>query len=376
VPIDADVIVIGGGTSGAAAALSLARAGRRVIVLDRFKPPHEHGEHHGGQRLFRTAYFEHPGYVPLLRRALDGWRRLEAESGERLLELTGAVYVGAPGGELISGSLRSAAAHGVPHEVLSPHEATEALPGAVLHESCVVMRERTAGYVRCDAAIAALLRVAEATGAKIRSGVPASGWSASSNSVEVATAGGILRAGLLIIAAGPWSGALLSDIGVRLTVTRQVQAYVEASPGGGPACCWAVEGLDGLFVYGFPRDHHAGTIKFGVHVHGPVLDPDRPTPSVTAREIEQARSALRGVFPSLANGRIHGSACRYTNSPDTHFIIDRHPAFPNVVFGAGFSGHGFKFAPVLGELLAKLVMDPGAEHPAPFLALSRFGGGG
>ena len=369
--LDADIIVIGGGTFGAAAALAASRAGRRVIVLDRFNPPHTGGEHHGERRMFRTAYYEHADYVPLLRRAFAGWKQLEQESGESIFAVTGAVYAGPAGGEVVPNSRRAAAEHSIPHRHLSRDDLLKMWPGAAVPMNTIGLAEEPAGFLRCEAAVAAMLRLAVARGAVLRSSEAVESWHADPGQVEVRTKRRRLAAGALVITGGPGSGSLLSGLDLGLTVTRQIQAWATTPAAAMMRRCWAVERPDGALLYGFPFDPASGEMKFGIHARGPTIDPESLSPDVTFDELDDLRGALGQYFPELEPFDLRATACRYTNSPDSHFFIDRHPQHPNVVFGAGFSGHGFKFAPVIGEVLKELAADPSAPHPAPFLGLAR-----
>ena len=371
-PPDADIIVIGGGTFGSAAAMSLAERGRRVLVIDRFNPPHTRAEHHGGRRMFRTSYYEHPGYVPLLRRAAAGWRSLEASTGRTLFEAVGACYAGPPQGELIAGSRAAATEYAIPHRMLSPRLLAARFPSLRPMPGSVGLVEPEAGFIRCDDAVESMLTRAMSLGANVVTGLRIAGWTATRRGVTVETAAGPLTASGLIITAGPGSAALLRGLGIRLTVTRQLQAW--ATPAAKmPSTCWALETPGGGLFYGFPVDPATGDFKFGLHVRGPrtsALDTAVPT----AAEIRVLRRATKSYLkPDCRDLRV--SVCRYTNSPDSHFIIDRQPDHANVVFGAGFSGHGFKFAPVIGEMLADITESPESAHPAPFLSLARFRSG-
>lgn len=373
--VDADIIVIGGGTFGAAAALALAGAGRRVIVLDRFDPPHDHGSHHGERRMFRTSYYEHADYVPLLRAAFAGWKRLEQECGEPIFDVTGAVYAGPALGEVVPNSLRAAAEHSIPHRRLSREDLLESWPGAALPTDTIGLAEEPAGFVRCERAVGAMRRLAAARGAVLRTFEPVESWGAGDGRVEVRTRKGRLSARTLVITAGAWSGELLSGLGIGLTVTRQLQAWATLPESARMSRCWAIERRDGSLLYGFPHDPATGEMKFAIHARGQIIDPHAPTPEVTFDELDELRAAWCEYFPQAIPSSLRATVCRYTNSPDLHFIIDRHPEHANVVFGAGFSGHGFKFVPAIGEVVRDLVLDADSPHPAPFLSMSRLRGG-
>jgi sarcosine oxidase len=381
-PADYDIIVLGCGTMGAAACLELARVGRRVLGLDRFAPPHEMGEHHGRVRMFRTTYYEHPAYVPWLRRSLRGWQELGKGPGPPLLELTSALYTGPYEGELIAGCLRAAREHALAHAVLDHRELRRRYPMFRVPETYVGLLERDAGFIWCERAVGAMLEAAgrEARAPTVRTFEPAISWTASPGHVEVRTAKGTYRASKLVITAGPWSGEVLTGLGVELSATRQVQAWVMPvdpapySPGRFP--CWGVDVGDGSLFYGFPALAPEGELKLARHAHGPVANPSVADREPELDELDDPSSLVRRFLPDLGEAPMRAGICLYTNSPDSHFIIDRHPEHSNVVFATGFSGHGFKFAPAVGQIIRELVEAEPPSHPEPFFALSRLVGGG
>ncbi len=387
-----DVIIAGLGTMGAAAAMALTRAGKRVLAFDRFAPPHLLGEHGGRQRMFRMSYYEHADYVPLLVRARDMWLELDSArkkgNGRAIYEETGAVYVGRDGDELIEGSLGAARTHGLAHEDILGDAIGQRFPQFAMgypgkeQAGAHAVWEGKAGFLRCEEAVGAMIDAAQRAGAVVRSNEPVLSWEADRAGVRVLTEAGIFTARALVLCAGPWSGDLLLGLGLRLRecsvglrVTRQVQAWVRpehahnfAAPG---FCCWARQLEPFGLLYGFPVDPTTGLMKVAVHRLGPYVNPDsvdRVVSDADVREVqEQIDTHLCGA------GRVaEASVCLYTNSADLHFIIDRHPAHPNVVLACGFSGHGFKFAPVVGEVVARLLDGPSVPHPAVFLGLERF----
>lgn len=370
-----DVIVAGLGTMGAATMRSLRARGLRVLGIDRFHPPHALGEHAGRQRMFRMSYYEHPDYVPLLRRAFAEWTRMRTPSGARVFERTGALYLGRPDGDLVSLSARAARIHGLSHEIVDAPEIAKRWPMLRPDADHVGLWEADAGFIRSESAVEAMLwdRTGADAGSAWLFDEPVLSWDADGSGVEVRTARSGHHAGALVVTAGPWSAALLRGAGVRLTVTRQVQAWtrpLESDPFGiDRQPCWAIELSHGL-LYGFPRDHGAKDVKAALHRTGDVTDPDRVTRSVTGADTSELLSLLDAHVPR-AGPLSSASVCLYTNSLDGHFIIDRHPEHANVVLGCGFSGHGFKFAPVIGDILADMAVDHACPHPAPFLSLRR-----
>lgn len=356
-----DVIIAGAGTMGSAAAWALAKRGRRVLMLDRFAPPHDRGEHHGRQRVFRTAYFESPKYVTLAQRAGALWRELERERGVGLLDMVGCRYLGPPGSVIIEGVRLAARTHGLACDACASPSPFTAPP------DYVCLHEHDAGFVRCEVAVAAMIECARAGGANVRTDESVESWSADDHSVRVHTHAGSYAGGALVLACGPWAAGAMGDVGIPLRVTRQVQAWARPScaPSRLPTTCWLIDMGDGRCLYGLPFDPATGTMKFAWHVKGPPVSDaelDQPAAPATTAEIADLRAGLLATLPQAA-GEIEATVCRYTNSPDDHFIIDRHPRHANVAVACGFSGHGFKFAPAVGELLADLVERP-IEPPA------------
>ena len=388
-----DVIVLGLGGMGSAAACSLAQRGQRVLGLERFQPAHAHGSSHGRSRVFRTAYFEDPAYVPLLLRAHELWRERTRpdDTPQPLFVPTGGLMLGRADGALVSGSLRSARLHGLPHELLDAaalrarHPAFRAPPGTV------ALLDPLAGYVDPELSVRTHLRLAQDAGATLHFGETARGFTAaaSGDRVRVDTDRGSYEAGQLVVTAGPWAPALLADLGLPLHVERHV-LYWFAPPAGTaaflppafPVYIW--ETAAGEEFYGFPHQPGPpGGVK--VAMFHEAAGSERCTPDTIDRtvhppEVERMRRCLAGHIPGLAGPLVTAATCMYTRTPDGHFILDRHPRHPNVVLASPCSGHGFKFVPAIGEILADLAAPPStgtgtAATPARDLslfALARF----
>lgn len=360
---------------GSAACWRLARRGARVLGLERFGLGHDRGSSGGETRMVRLAYFEHPDYVPLLRRAYELWDELGEAAGRPLLRRTGALYVGPPDGELVAGSTRSAREHGLPHEALDHERLAGRHPGFRVPAGWGALYEPDGGFVPSEPAVVAMARQAEGAGAEIRDREPVREWSAGPAGVTVTTDLGRYRSDRLILAAGPWMGGVAGGLGVELTVTRQVLGWVEPdavepfAPGAWP--CWAIEHEGGLF-YGFPALDDARTVKVGLHRRGPTADPDVLDRTPEAADGDELRSLLSRYLPSADGPVRRAHVCLYTWSPDGHFVVDRHPAHDRVWVACGFSGHGFKFAPVVGEALADLATEGRTDLPVGFLGLGRF----
>jgi len=369
-----DAVVVGLGAMGSAALAALASRGRRVIGLDRFTPPHAFGSSHGKSRIIREAYFEDPRYVPLVQRAYERWADLERESGRTLLLRTGGLMIGPPGGALVSGALRSAEVHALPHQLLSAAEARAAYPALRVPDDAVAVREPRAGVLFPEACIAEQLERARRHRAEIRCDEPAIAWAAEGEGVEVRTERGRFRAGHLVLCAGAWLARLVPELELPLAVTRQALFWFEPAahperfaPGRFPIFIWEDE--PGRFLYGFP-DLGDG-IKIARHQEGEATDAESVRREVGADEIEIMRAALSRCIPDAA-GRVRETAvCLYTNTPDQHFIVAVHPEHPQVVIASPCSGHGFKFASALGEVLADLAMGRPPEFDLGLFRLER-----
>ena len=372
----ADVVVVGLGAMGSAAAWQLARRGRRVIGFDRFSPPHDLGSSHGRTRIIREAYFEHPCYVPLLRRAYESWAELERESGRRLLQTTGGLMAGPDGGALVEGARRSAVEHGVAHEMLTAGEIRRRFPAFEPPDGIVGLLEPRAGMLFPEACIEAAMALARRHGAELRTDEPVVAWGAEGDAVWVRSASGTLHAGRLVLAAGAWMPALLGRWGGTLSVDRQVVFWFEPArrpelfrPDRCPVTVWEDPG--GSVFYTLP-DAGDG-FKGGVHYEGETTDPDRVRRETTADDERAIRVLLERTMPAAA-GRVRDArVCLYTNTPDHHFVVDRHPDHPQVIVASPCSGHGFKFASVVGEILADLATDGRSRFDLTPFALSRLG---
>jgi sarcosine oxidase len=373
-----DVIVVGVGAMGSATCFELSRRGARVLGLEQFDIPHARGSSHGCSRMIRLAYYEHPHYVPLLRRAYERWRELEQLCGERLLHVTGGVYIGRTGSELVKGSLRSAREHGLEHERLDHAQLAKRFPQFQLPDDFEALYEPMAGWLPPERVISAYVEQALRQGATIHAHEPVRDWSDDAAHVTVRTDRATYHAQHLIFCGGPWTAQLLRDLGVQLVVTRQAMLWVWPRRcelfGPDRFCVWAIGHDDGTLHYGFPmsgsEDDGVG-LKLAHHARGSASDPDRVAREPLPGDEAGARSIFR--FMPDADGPVLAlRVCLYTNSPDSHFIIDRHPRHDRVTLACGFSGHGFKFASVVGEVLADLALGGTTALPVEFLSLRRF----
>ena len=370
-----DVVVVGLGGMGSATAAHLARHGQRVLGLEQFDRLHANGSSHGHSRIIRQAYFEAPEYVPLLHRSYALWRELEDESGQPdLLTITGGLNIGTPESEFVGGSLASAKQHNLEHEYLNHLEVAERFPGFRLSDDLVAVFEPNAGFLQPEACIDAHLAVAERHGADLRFNQHVTDWAVDGGGVRVETGADTYRAERLVITAGPWAGQVLADLGLPLTVRRIVNAHFEPSE---PALYAADRCPVYLFqvpegdYYGFPMLPGQG-VKIGRHDGGEITSPQTIRRDIDDTEIDQLRDVLARYLPGAVGPVIHTLTCMYTDTPDAHFILDRHREHPQVVYGCGFSGHGYKFASVIGEVLAELAIDGPSGHNIGFLSSSRF----
>jgi sarcosine oxidase len=365
-----DVAVIGLGAIGSAAALELSRRGLDTIGFDRFTPPHTLGSSHGDSRIIREAYFEHPVYVPMVQRAFELWRELQRATGTPLLRPTGGLMIGAPDSVLVTGALRSAQVHGLEHAVLSAHELRARFPALDPEPQMVGVWEPRAGVLSPEACVNAQLEQARRGGASLRLGEAVESWRPDRSHIQILTGQGGYRARQLVISAGAWVNSLLPGSPLPVQVERQVLHWFAPardaaafSPERCPIHLWQLE--DGRFFYGFP-DLGAG-VKLAFHHGGEIAAVDAIRRDVTPDEVTAVRAVLRRLVPAADGGCLSSAVCLYTNTPDEHFWIDRHPAHGNVWVASPCSGHGFKFAPVVGEILADLV-----QHKRPRFDLALF----
>jgi sarcosine oxidase len=369
-----DAIVLGVGGVGSAALDHLSRRGLRVLGIEQFELAHDRGSSHGQTRLIRQSYFEHPDYVPLVQRAFAGWNELESISGETLYHEVGLVQIGRPDGVVIRGVRASAALHQLPIENLSAREAEARFPGLRVGDDCEAVYETRAGYLLVERCVAAHTLAAMRRDATLHTGETVRSWTAKGGSVEVETDRGKYAADRLVITAGAWAGTLLTDLGIPLEVRRKplywfrTSSDVYRADGGFPGFLFDLPG--GCF-YGFPQIDEA-SLKVAEHSGGRVVS-DPLTVDRQIDTVDQGRVAdfVKHHLTSASTECVQHVVCMYTMSPDEHLILDRHPRFPQVSFAAGLSGHGFKFAGVLGEELARLACEGVVDPRAKFLSAKR-----
>lgn len=370
-----DVIVAGAGGMGTAAAAHLARRGVGVLALDRFSPGHARGSSHGQTRLIRLAYFEHPDYVPLLMLARDLWRNLERETGANLLAECGLLSSGPADGTVIAGTLRSARDHGLAVDAMTAREAMARWPAFTIPDDWASVFERDAGHLAVEACVRAHADVALRHGAAIEAECEIRGWRVEGNSVLVETTRETLSCGRLVLCPGPWASALLGLPAIPFTVLRKSLFWYRPSAGLAPQAAavlpaFAFDTPRGFF-YGFPMLDARG-VKVAEHTGGrEVADPLACDRRIDAGEQATIESWLVAHVPGVGTTRTAHEVCLYTMSPDHHFVVGMHPDHPQVAIAAGFSGHGFKFASVIGEVLADFALTGSTPHPVAFLSPAR-----
>lgn len=370
-----DAIVLGIGGMGSAALQALARRGLSVLGIEQFAIGHDRGSSHGEYRIIRRSYFEHPDYIPLVDASFEGWLALEKASGERLFERTGLLVVGKRDHAVIEGIERAHSRYRFALERLAPDAAMARFPGFRVAPDQIALFEPDAGMLRVEDCVITMCQQALDAGATLETGQTVRRWWREDGQCVVETDRSCFRAARLIIAAGPWTGAILSDLELPIRVERRMQMWFRTPESayraaeGAPVFCYA---LDHGFFYGFPAEP-AGAMKIAEHSgNDPVGSADELDRARLPHDLPRVQGFIRDYLPLVRGDEtVRHSACMYSMTPDEHFIVDRHPTTPGVAFAAGFSGHGFKFAPAIGELLAKLVLDPAAPHPYEFLRCDR-----
>lgn len=373
-------IIIGLGAMGSAAAYQLARRGRKVLGLERFTPGHEQGSSHGQSRIIRLAYYEDPAYVPLLRRAYELWQALEQEAGEQLLLLTGGLMMGDPQSKVVTGSIRSAQEHNLPHSILDAAEIRRRWPVFTPPPETIALYEEIGGLLFPERSIIAHLRGAEAAGAHLQFEEPVLNWEAAATGdrVRVTTTAGSYEAERLVIAAGAYAPALLAGSGLPFQVQRNVLYWFEPTgetahfrPEHCPIYIWEPD--EAASFYGFPLlpgDPYG--VKVAFHNFGPYVTPETVDREVHADEVAAMRNWLAERMPSISAGRLVATkTCLYTLTPDKDFLIDRHPQHPQVLIASPCSGHGYKFASVVGEIMADLAEQGATRHPIAIFGADR-----
>lgn len=395
-----DVIVMGLGAMGSAAAAHLARAGHRVLGFDRFAPPHSQGSSHGLSRIFRQAYWEDTRYVRLLLRARELWDQLERESGRRLFHVTGCLMIAPRDGQLVARSAASARQFNLAHQLLSAQELKRRWPVFHVDDDTEGLLEDDAGYLVPEICIEEQLAVAARAGAQLHINEPVLAWSATPGGVSVRTAQGLYSAERLVITAGPWAPEVLgapqlsgtsevpgtpsltAGLDLPFRVTRQVICWFEPKhsldlfrQGRLPIYLFETR-REHPVIYGFPlTGADQDGVKVGVHGSNELCTPETICRAIRPADESFIRDRLAETLPLLAGRLVRAETCLYTMTPDENFILGPHPHHPSVILAAGFSGHGFKFAPVIGEILSELVTSGKSSYDLAMFSPARFAPG-
>jgi sarcosine oxidase len=371
-------IVVGLGGMGSAAAFHLARRGTRVLGLEQFELLHQRGSSHGLTRIIRLAYHEHPSYVPLLRRAYDLWHELEDLAGEQLLIITGSIEGGPEDGQMFRGSLEAAQLHDLPHEVLGVAELRRRFPAyGDFDPASRFVFQPDGGFLLAERTLLAHSTQALAHGAELHYHEPVRGWEPMADGVRVTTDRGTYEADRLVICAGAWAGQVVPALQTLAVPERQVLAWLQPTapelftPEHFPVFVLDVD--DGSY-YGFPV-HDVPGFKIGRYHHlREPMDPNDPDRAARPEDEAILRAFAARYFPEGAGPTVMLKTCMFTNSPDEHFLIDLLPDAPQVAVAAGFSGHGYKFCSLVGEVLADLALDGSTRHDIGLFSLGRFAG--
>jgi sarcosine oxidase len=330
--------------------------------------------------MIRQAYFESPDYIPLVLRAYELWRRIERDTGTHLLHITGGLNIGSRDGELVRRTIVAAQQHSIPFEVLEGYAIRERFPAVVPLDGDVAVHETKAGYLFPEECIRAQLSLAAGAGAELNFEERVLSWSAETDRVEVQTSKGSYSARHLVITAGPWANTALQEI-LPLRVTRQVMAWIQPTTGVDTFLpdrfpVFLCEDPEGGFPgYGFPAlDGPRGGIKAAIHGSDIVCTPEHVDREVHETDVQRIIQKLKARMPALDGQVVRAQTCLYTMSPDEHFVIGAHPQLASCSIACGFSGHGFKFASVVGEILADLAMKGSTTHPIGLFSPTRFAG--
>jgi sarcosine oxidase len=373
-----DVVVCGLGVTGSAALHELAGRGVRVAGIERFAPGHDHGSSHGETRVIRLGYFEHPSYVPLVRHAHARWRAIGEEAGTPLLHVTGIVEIGPPDGTLVRGTLAAITQHGLPHEIMAADELMRRFPAFRVPNEYVGVWQPEGGYLAAEPSVTALVRLARQKGAEVHLGETIAQIAPEAGGVRVTTDRGMVTARLAVVALGARLEALLPDLPAPIRITRQVMGWFaprERAPlFDGRLPVFMLESRHGIH-YGFPPNS-AGEIKVAKHHHADqAVDPETYDRTISAADEALIRAAVAEHVPAANGALLKAKTCIYTVTPDGDFIIDRLPQAPQIIVASPCSGHGFKFAPAVGEVLADLATKGTTTHDISRFGLQRFARG-
>jgi sarcosine oxidase len=369
-----DVIVVGVGGMGSATSFYLAQRGKRVLALERFGIPHAMGSSHGHTRIIRLAYYEHPSYVLLLKRAYELWREIQQIAGERLLHVTESIDAGPEDSWVFKGSWESCRLHDLPHEVLTGAELHRRYPGYHLPADHLALVQPEGGFLTPEKCIVSYVMAAQARGAEIHARERVLEWEPLEGGVRVRTDRGVYEADKLVVTAGAWDGELLAVLDGLAVPERQVLAWLQPTrperfrPDVFPVFNLLVD--EGRF-YGFPVFGVPG-FKFGKYHHlEEIVDPETVDREAHDYDERLLRDFAERYFPDGCGPTMDLQTCMFTNTPDNHFVIDVHPEYDQVSFASPCSGHGYKFASVIGEIMADLAGTGITRHDISLFRLDR-----
>ncbi len=371
-----DAVIIGAGTMGMAAGAHLAKQNVKTLLIDAYDPPHHHGSHHGDTRMIRHAYGEGRQYVTLVKRAQQLWEELEKESGYTIFEKTGVLGLGPSDSTFLLETIASAKTQDLPLQVLSSLEVKEKWPGISIPDNFIGCFEAESGFIYCERAIQAYREIALQNGAALLTNTPVQQIDLKHHEwVKITTADTSFMTKTIIVTAGAWAAKLLPDLNLPIQPLRKTVGWFDTPEGtydSGNFPAFYVEDKDKMF-YGFPNLHNAG-LKIGRTDGGQAIDPNQHTQNFGKYDSDEGelRQFLSTYMPEANNRLNKGKTCLYTRSPDSHFIIDRHPEHPNAIIACGFSGHGFKFGSVMGEVLSQMAIKGQTDYDISIFSLKRF----
>ena len=374
-----DAIVIGIGGMGSAALYHLAKRDLNVLGIEQFGIPHEMGSSHGLTRIIRLAYYEDPSYVPLLHRTYELWQELEQETQEKLFYQTGSIDLGPEDSDVFAGSLQSCIEHNLEHEVLSNQELTQRFPGYRMPGSIKAVFQPQGGLLVPEKCIEAHVKIAKKHGASVHTQERVQGWELLADErVSVTTDKATYTCEKLVLCGGAWAYKLLPELDQKAVPERQVLIWMETkqpswfTPARFPV--WNGQVDEGRY-YGFPEFNPSGQtpgMKFGRwHHRDEICDPDTVDRNIYPEDERMLRQFGEKYFPDGAGQTLDMKACMFTNTADEHWILQRIPDMPQVSVAAGFSGHGFKMASVIGEIMADLAQNGETQHDISLHQLSR-----
>lgn len=374
-----DVIIIGAGAMGSAAAYYFSQRQQRVLLLEQFELDHRRGSSYGYSRIIRYSY-DHPEYVELAKDTFPLWFAVEAALGERLYVKTGGIDFGPAQDAMLQATFAAVQASGIAHERLSAAEAQRRFPQFRFGEGFQALFQPDSGFIRASQAVRGHIKLAQQNGAMLKDKTAVTKLSLHRDSVAVETDAGNFSAGKLVVTAGSWARSLLTETGLDLPLVPlrcqlNFMATGDSSMYDSEACPVWIAHVSRFFpetLYGIPA--HAGSgFKVAFHGGAPHAHPRDIDYEPDVENVESARQFLRAHIPGLASAPVRESRiCLYTQSPDEHFIVDQHPEHPHVLIGAGFSGHGFKFSTIIGKMLSDLALDGATPHNDSLFKISRF----